>query len=158
MSASLDLDGVMPGRGRGSNGTQAIAVRGLVKRYGEIEAVAGIDFEVPPGETFGFLGPNGAGKSTTINVLCTLAKPPAGWATVAGYDVAALARATRPSDRTPCSGCPPTRPRGPERPPHEVPVHRASGVINARFVAGRGQAAATVRASASRLSRSCPGR
>jgi ABC-2 type transport system ATP-binding protein len=66
----------------------AITVRGLVKRYGEIEAVGGVDFEVRRGETFGFLGPNGAGKTTTINMLCTLARPTAGSATVAGYDVA----------------------------------------------------------------------
>jgi ABC-2 type transport system ATP-binding protein len=66
----------------------AVTVRGLAKRYGEIEAVRGIDFDVRPGETFGFLGPNGAGKSTTIRILCTLAAPTAGSATVAGYDVA----------------------------------------------------------------------
>src|SRR5687767_8099846 len=65
----------------------AVSVRGLVKRYGEVEAVRGVDFEVAPGETFGFLGPNGAGKSTTINMLCTLSRPSAGSATVAGYDV-----------------------------------------------------------------------
>jgi ABC-2 type transport system ATP-binding protein len=67
----------------------AVSVRGLAKRYGEIEAVRGIDFDVRPGETFGFLGPNGAGKSTTIKILCTLATPTAGSATVAGHDVAA---------------------------------------------------------------------
>jgi len=66
----------------------AISVRGLAKRYGEIEAVRGIDFEVRQGETFGFLGPNGAGKTTTINMLCTLARPTAGAASVAGHDVA----------------------------------------------------------------------
>jgi ABC-2 type transport system ATP-binding protein len=66
----------------------AISVRGLAKRYGEIEAVRGIDFEVRQGETFGFLGPNGAGKTTTINMLCTLARLTAGTATVAGHDVA----------------------------------------------------------------------
>ena len=66
----------------------AVAVRGLVKRYGEVEAVCGIDFDVSAGETFGFLGPNGAGKSTTIGVLCTLVRPSAGQATVAGHDVA----------------------------------------------------------------------
>ena len=65
----------------------AITVSGLTKKYGDIEAVRGIDFEVARGETFGFLGPNGAGKSTTIKILCTLAKPTAGQATVAGHDV-----------------------------------------------------------------------
>ena len=65
----------------------AVLVDGLVKRYGEVEAVRGIGFEVQPGETFGFLGPNGAGKSTTIKILCTLADPTSGTARVAGYDV-----------------------------------------------------------------------
>jgi ABC-2 type transport system ATP-binding protein len=64
-----------------------IGVEDLVKRYGEVEAVRGIGFEVQPGETFGFLGPNGAGKSTTIKILCTLADPTSGTARVAGYDV-----------------------------------------------------------------------
>ena len=64
-----------------------IMVSDLVKRYGEVEAVRGIGFEVQPGETFGFLGPNGAGKSTTIKILCTLADPTSGTAWVAGYDV-----------------------------------------------------------------------
>jgi len=67
----------------------AVSVRGLVKRYGDVDAVQGIDFDVDTGEIFGFLGPNGAGKSTTINILCTLTKPTAGSATVAGHDVAA---------------------------------------------------------------------
>ena len=67
--------------------TPAITVDGLVKDYGDIHAVRGIDFSVPEGEMFGFLGPNGAGKSTTIKILCTLADPTAGEATVAGYDV-----------------------------------------------------------------------
>jgi ABC-2 type transport system ATP-binding protein len=65
----------------------SIDVHGLSKSYGEIAAVRGIDFEVEPGEIFGFLGPNGAGKSTTISMLCTLVKPSGGSATVAGYDV-----------------------------------------------------------------------
>jgi ABC-2 type transport system ATP-binding protein len=64
-----------------------VQVANLVKRYGEIEAVRGISFEVQPGETFGFLGPNGAGKSTTIKILCTLADPTSGTARVAGYEV-----------------------------------------------------------------------
>src|SRR5882724_3330076 len=65
----------------------AVSVSGLVRRYGEVEAVRGIDLSIDADETFGFLGPNGAGKSTTINILCTLIKPTAGSAQVAGYDV-----------------------------------------------------------------------
>lgn len=65
----------------------AVAVLGLAKRFGVVEAVRGIDLEVAPGETFGFLGPNGAGKSTTINILCTLTSPTGGTARVAGFDV-----------------------------------------------------------------------
>ena len=64
-----------------------MSVNGLVKRYDEVEAVRGIEFEVRSGEIFGFLGPNGAGKSTTINMLCTLVRPSGGSATVAGHDV-----------------------------------------------------------------------
>jgi ABC-2 type transport system ATP-binding protein len=67
--------------------TPAVSVKGLTKRYGEVEAVRGIDFEVAAGEIFGFLGPNGAGKSTTINMLCTLVRPSGGSALVAGHDV-----------------------------------------------------------------------
>jgi ABC-2 type transport system ATP-binding protein len=67
----------------------AVWTRGLAKDYGEVKAVRGIDFEVAPGEVFGFLGPNGAGKTTTIAMLCTLARPTAGEARVAGYDVVA---------------------------------------------------------------------
>src|SRR5437762_3210962 len=65
----------------------AIAAEGLVKKFGEIEAVKGIDLSVRTGGIFGFLGPNGAGKSTTINILCTLMKATAGNAAVAGLDV-----------------------------------------------------------------------
>jgi ABC-2 type transport system ATP-binding protein len=70
-----------------TTGSAAVSVRGLVKRYGAVEAVRGIDLEVARGETFGFLGPNGAGKSTTINILCTLVEPTAGEAEVVGLDV-----------------------------------------------------------------------
>jgi ABC-2 type transport system ATP-binding protein len=73
----------------------AITVTGLTKSYGDIEAVRGIDFEVPVGETFGFLGPNGAGKSTTIKMLCTLARPTSGSATVAGHEVTSERDAVR---------------------------------------------------------------
>jgi ABC-2 type transport system ATP-binding protein len=65
----------------------AIEVSDLWKRFGDVEAVRGVDFTVAPGEVFGFLGPNGAGKTTTINMLCTLAKPTSGSARVAGHDV-----------------------------------------------------------------------
>ncbi|MFF0435430.1 ATP-binding cassette domain-containing protein [Streptomyces sp. NPDC004327] len=70
----------------------AISTRGLVKSYpgpqgSTIHAVRGLDLDVPRGETFAFLGPNGAGKSTTIAMLCALARPTAGHATVAGADV-----------------------------------------------------------------------
>ncbi|MCS7051136.1 MAG: ATP-binding cassette domain-containing protein, partial [Thermomicrobium sp.] len=68
--------------------TEAIEVRQLVKRYGDVLAVAGVDFRVARGEFFGFLGPNGAGKTTTISILCTLTRPTSGSARVAGYDVA----------------------------------------------------------------------
>ncbi|MEU8425044.1 ATP-binding cassette domain-containing protein [Micromonospora sp. NPDC048835] len=65
----------------------AIWTRGLAKHYGETEAVGGLDLSVGEGEIFGFLGPNGAGKSTTVEMLCTLLRPTAGVAEVAGYDV-----------------------------------------------------------------------
>ncbi|MDA0182681.1 ATP-binding cassette domain-containing protein [Solirubrobacter phytolaccae] len=65
-----------------------IEVNDLRKAFGDVEAVRGVSFSVAAGEVFGFLGPNGAGKTTTINMLCTLAKPTSGSATVAGHDVA----------------------------------------------------------------------
>jgi len=73
----------------------AVTVLDLVKSYGEVEAVRGIDFEVGSGEVFGFLGPNGAGKSTTINMLCTLVRPSGGRAEVAGHDVVSERDAVR---------------------------------------------------------------
>jgi ABC-2 type transport system ATP-binding protein len=73
----------------------AIAAEQLIKRYGEIEAVRGIDLSVMRGEIFGFLGPNGAGKSTTISMLCTLLRPTGGHAAVAGLDVVREAGAVR---------------------------------------------------------------
>ncbi|GAA1799236.1 ATP-binding cassette domain-containing protein [Actinomadura chokoriensis] len=69
------------------DGGPAVEVDGLIRKFGDVEAVRGIDFTVRPGEIFGFLGPNGAGKSTTINMLCTLLRPSGGTARVAGHDV-----------------------------------------------------------------------
>ncbi|HKB94041.1 MAG TPA: ATP-binding cassette domain-containing protein [Gaiellaceae bacterium] len=65
----------------------AVAVDGLVIRFGDVEAVRGISFTVDSGESFGLLGPNGAGKTTTIRVLTTLLRPTAGAASVDGHDV-----------------------------------------------------------------------
>jgi ABC-2 type transport system ATP-binding protein len=71
----------------GATAGPAISVEDLKKQFGDFEAVRGVSFEVGAAEVFGFLGPNGAGKSTTINMLCTLLKPTAGAARVAGHDV-----------------------------------------------------------------------
>jgi ABC-2 type transport system ATP-binding protein len=63
-----------------------ITIRGLRKRYGDLEAVAGIDLEVRRGEIFAFLGPNGAGKTTTIRMLTTLLPPTGGTLELDGLD------------------------------------------------------------------------
>lgn len=66
--------------------TPVIQVEGLRKRFGSVEAVAGVSFHVAEGEIFGLLGPNGAGKTTTINMLTGLARPDAGTIFIAGTD------------------------------------------------------------------------
>ena len=84
---SGSTQGVLPRRPVGpGTSTPAISVRGLRKTYGENEAVRGIDFEVAPGEVFGFLGPNGAGKTTTIEILEGYRERTAGEVTVLGID------------------------------------------------------------------------
>jgi lipooligosaccharide transport system ATP-binding protein len=65
----------------------AVRARGLVKRYGDLVAVDGIDFEVRAGECFGFLGPNGAGKTTTMKMIYGLATVDEGELSVLGMDV-----------------------------------------------------------------------
>ena len=73
----------------------AIRTRNLVKRYGAVVALDGVDLDVREGETFGLLGPNGAGKTTTVKVLITLTRPDSGSAEMAGVDIlrrGALAR------------------------------------------------------------------
>src|SRR3954463_10893000 len=66
-----------------------INVHDLVKNFGEVAAVAGVTFDVGPGEIFAFLGPNGAGKTTTIQMLTTLLRPTSGSITIDGLDPAA---------------------------------------------------------------------
>ncbi|MYA19224.1 MAG: ABC transporter ATP-binding protein [Chloroflexi bacterium] len=64
----------------------AIRFEGLVKAYGDVRALDGIDLTVPRGEVFGFLGPNGAGKTTAIRILMDLIRPTSGRAEVLGFD------------------------------------------------------------------------
>src|SRR5690606_8891294 len=64
----------------------AVSVRGLRKRYGSFDAVAGVDFDIARGETFALLGPNGAGKSTTIEILEGYRDRTAGEVSVLGVD------------------------------------------------------------------------
>jgi ABC-2 type transport system ATP-binding protein len=73
----------------------AISVTGLVKSFGDVRALDGVDLYVPPGTVLGLLGPNGAGKTTTVRVLTTLLKPDAGTVLVTGLDVVRDASALR---------------------------------------------------------------
>jgi ABC-2 type transport system ATP-binding protein len=73
----------------------AVTVTGLTKRFGRVTALAGIDFEVPPGTVFGLLGPNGSGKTTAVRVLTTVIPPDHGEAQVLGYDVVRQADTVR---------------------------------------------------------------
>ena len=70
-----------------TDNTYAIDVQGLVRAFGPVRAVDGVDLKVRKGEIFGFLGPNGAGKTTVIRMLVTLLAPTGGSINVAGYDV-----------------------------------------------------------------------
>ena len=72
-----------------------IEAEGLTKRYGETQALAGVDFAVPAGSILGVLGPNGAGKTTAVRILTTFATPDGGRATVAGHDVVTEAAEVR---------------------------------------------------------------
>jgi ABC-2 type transport system ATP-binding protein len=73
----------------------AILVEGLVKSFGEVRALRGIDLSVPRGTVLGVLGPNGAGKTTAVRILTTLLLPDAGRAMVEGHDVVREAAAVR---------------------------------------------------------------
>ena len=73
----------------------AITVEGLVKRFGAVTALDGIDLEVAPGTVLGLLGPNGAGKTTAVRILTTILRPDAGRASVLGHDVVEQAESVR---------------------------------------------------------------
>ncbi len=72
-----------------------VSLRGLVKRYGALTALGGVDLDIRPGEIFGLLGPNGAGKTTLISIVAGLARATEGTATVLGLDVVKDYRLTR---------------------------------------------------------------
>jgi ABC-2 type transport system ATP-binding protein len=81
-----------------SSGSEpAILVEGLVKSFGEVRALRGIDLAVPRGTVLGLLGPNGAGKTTAVRILTTLLLPDRGRALVEGHDVVRQAAAVRRS-------------------------------------------------------------
>jgi ABC-2 type transport system ATP-binding protein len=72
-----------------------VTAEGLVKRYGEVRALDGLDLEIPEGSVLGLLGPNGAGKTTLIKILTTLLLPTSGRASIFGFDVATETRRIR---------------------------------------------------------------
>ncbi|HET6165498.1 MAG TPA: ATP-binding cassette domain-containing protein [Marmoricola sp.] len=73
----------------------AVQARGLVKSFGHVRAVDGVDLDIPVGSIYGVLGPNGAGKTTVIRMLATLLRPDEGTATVFGHDVSTAAPEVR---------------------------------------------------------------
>ncbi len=91
LTGMLDDDGYPPT----PEGRPAVHTEGLTRRFGDTEALRGVDLDVASGEVYGFLGPNGAGKSTFIRILCTLVRPSGGRAEVAGHDVVAAPHEVR---------------------------------------------------------------
>ena len=83
----------MPETAESVDSTSLIHARGLTKRFGDFTAVDAIDFDVAPGESFGFLGPNGAGKTSTMRMIgCVSPLSAAASLRVLGLDPAATAR------------------------------------------------------------------
>ncbi len=85
----------VPARTDARDGVAAISLRGVVKRYGEIVAVNGLDLEVSPGICFGLLGPNGAGKSTTMRMLTAQTIADEGELSVLGYSLPGESKQSR---------------------------------------------------------------
>ncbi|MGH9040686.1 MAG: ATP-binding cassette domain-containing protein [Acidimicrobiia bacterium] len=73
----------------------AVSATDLSRRFGPVEAVRGVSFEIAPGEVFALLGSAGSGRSTILQMLSTLVRPTGGRATVAGYDIAEQPRAVQ---------------------------------------------------------------
>jgi ABC-2 type transport system ATP-binding protein len=95
MDSISEASGVDQAATRSAQSEPVVSVRGLVKRYGGHEAVAGIDLQVRRGEIFAFLGPNGAGKTTTVEILEGFRRRTAGQVCVLGHDPAAAGGAWR---------------------------------------------------------------
>ena len=87
MNSNLDATAFNHFKVNGESTIDAIRTDDLVRNFGDVQAVKGVNIRIPKGEIYGFLGPNGAGKSTMIHMLCTLIAPSGGRATVAGFDV-----------------------------------------------------------------------
>jgi ABC-2 type transport system ATP-binding protein len=85
--------GASPPEERADLGTAPVEVRGLVKRYGELEAVAGVDLTVHAGDVYGYLGPNGAGKTTCLRMMLGLIRPTEGTVRLFGRDPQETAQA-----------------------------------------------------------------
>jgi ABC-2 type transport system ATP-binding protein len=92
MNVSLPVE--RPTR-RADQAALAVCARGLCKRFGDVQAVDGIDLDVPRGMIFAVLGPNGAGKTTLMRMLATITVPDAGAASIMGHDLAAEPKAVR---------------------------------------------------------------
>jgi len=85
----------MADEGRGAAGAPVIEASGLIKDFGEVRAVDGLDLTVNPGEMFALVGPDGAGKTTTIRMLCGILQPTAGRVSILGRDLSREAAAVR---------------------------------------------------------------